>query len=121
MPTASLLCQTSAEASTRGFSSRHVLKLVEDAGEVGFWSADLRKDRLEASVGLYRILGLDPATEMTFGFGPDMIHPDDKAVHGDQIAVLRGGQPITREFRIVRSDRTQRWILHRAEVGVREA
>ncbi|GJD54317.1 Blue-light-activated histidine kinase [Methylobacterium dankookense] len=102
----------------QAFSSRHFLKLVEDTGEVGFWSADLRRDQLSASVGLYRIFGLDPATEMTFGFGLDMIHPDDKAAHGDQIAVLRSGQPISREFRIIRPDRTQRWILHRAEVIV---
>ena len=101
-----------------GFSSRHFLKLVEDTGEVGFWSADLRQDRLRASIGLYRILGLDPSTDVTFGIGLDLIHPDDRAAHGDQFAVLRSGQPISREFRIIRPDRTQRWILHRAEVIV---
>lgn len=96
--------------------SSHFLKLVEDTGEVGFWSADLRRDHLEASLGLYRILGLDPSQAMTFGFGIDMIHPDDRAAHADQIAVLRSGQPIMREFRIIRPDRTTRWLLHRAEV-----
>ena len=104
--------------TTHGFSSRHFLKLIEDSGEVGFWSADLRQDQFSASIGLYRIFGLDPATEMTFGFSLGMIHPDDRAAHGDQFAVLRGGQPIAREFRIIRPDRTQRWILHRAEVIV---
>ncbi|AWB25038.1 PAS domain S-box protein [Methylobacterium currus] len=97
------------------FSSRNFLKLIEDTGKVGFWSSDLRSERLTASPGLYRILGIDPATEMTFGFGLDMIHPDDQAAHRDQIAVLRSGQAISREFRIVRPDRTQRWILHHAE------
>lgn len=118
MPTRSLMRQGPAEGggSTRAFSSRHFLKLVEDTGKVGFWSADLRTERLDASLGLYRILGLDPASEMTFGFGLDMIHPEDQAAHRDQIAVLRSGQPISREFRIVRPDRTQRWILHHAEV-----
>ncbi|GEO99576.1 PAS domain-containing protein [Methylobacterium haplocladii] len=116
MPTRSLMRQQAGSVSPRAFSSKHFLKLVEDTGDVGFWSADLSKDRLEASVGLYRILGLDPTEEMTFGLGLDMIHPDDRAAHGDQIAVLRSGQPITREFRIIRPDRTQRWLLHRAEV-----
>ncbi len=118
MPTRSLMRQVPNEGGggTRPFSSRHFLKLVEDTGKVGFWSADLRTERLEASLGLYRILGLDPASEMTFGFGLDMIHPEDQPAHRDQIAVLRSGQPISREFRIVRPDRTQRWILHHAEV-----
>ncbi|MFF9550754.1 PAS domain-containing protein [Methylobacterium fujisawaense] len=107
---------TEGGGSSRTFSSRHFLKLVEDTGKVGFWSADLRTERLDASLGLYRILGLDPAFEMTFGFGLDMIHPEDQPAHRDQIAVLRSGQPISREFRIVRPDRTQRWILHHAEV-----
>ncbi|KQT81949.1 XRE family transcriptional regulator [Methylobacterium sp. Leaf465] len=100
----------------RAFSSRHFLKLIEDTGKVGFWSADLRREEVDASPGLYRILGLDPASRVTFGFGLDMIHPDDKAAHADQIAVLRNGQPISREFRIIRPDRTQRWLLHHAEV-----
>ncbi|WP_457107675.1 PAS domain-containing protein [Methylobacterium sp. P5_C11] len=119
MPTRTLMRrQGSAEAGAapRPISSRHFLKLIEDTGKVGFWSADLRSERLEASPGLYRILGLDPASDMTFGFGLDMIHPEDQAAHGDQIAVLRSGQPISREFRIVRPDRTQRWVLHHAEV-----
>lgn len=114
---ASSLPSLSAAGSVpRAFSSRHFLKLIEDTGKVGFWSADLRSERLDASLGLYRILGLDPASEVTFCFGLDMIHPDDRAAHGDPIAVLRSGQPISREFRIIRPDRTQRWILHLAEV-----
>ncbi|MCJ2124145.1 PAS domain-containing protein [Methylobacterium sp. J-077] len=117
MPTRPLMQKGEARhAPSHAFSSRHFLKLIEDTGEVGFWSADMRTDRLEASVGLYQILGLDPSQEMTFGFGLDMIHPEDRAAHGDQITVLRSGQPIAREFRIIRPDRTKRWILHRAEV-----
>ena len=117
MPTRSLMRPVPAEgAGPRPVSSRHFLKLIEDTGKVGFWSADLRTERLDASFGLYRILGLDPTSEMTFGFGLDMIHPEDQPAHRDQIAVLRSGQPISREFRIVRPDRTQRWILHHAEV-----
>ncbi len=120
MPTRSLMRQVPTEGggSTRPVSSRHFLKLVEDTGKVGFWSADLRTERLDASIGLYRILGLDPSSEMTFGIGLDMIHPEDQPAHRDQIAVLRSGQPISREFRIIRPDRTQRWILHHAEVIV---
>lgn len=119
MPTRAMMrppAVAEAGVNLRAFSSRHFLRLIEDTGAVGFWSADLRSEQLEASLGLYRILGLDPATEMTFGLGLDMIHPEDQAAHRDQIAVLRSGQPVSREFRIIRPDRTQRWILHHAEV-----
>ncbi|MBZ6416033.1 MULTISPECIES: PAS domain-containing protein [Methylobacterium] len=118
MPTHALMrppATPEANAVPYAFSSRHFLKLIEETGKVGFWSADLRTERLSASLGLYRILGLDPAMELTFGFGLDMIHPEDQATHRDQIAVLRSGQSVSREFRIVRPDRTQRWILHQAE------
>ncbi|CAO4140957.1 histidine kinase [Methylorubrum thiocyanatum] len=112
-----MLPQPMAEPSSgpRAFSSRHFLKLIEDTGKVGFWSADLRSEMMEASSGLYRILGLEPGTEMTFRRGIDMIHPQDQPKHDNQIAVLRSGQSINREFRIIRPDRTQRWILHIAE------
>ncbi|MEL6061430.1 MULTISPECIES: PAS domain-containing protein [unclassified Methylobacterium] len=119
MPTRALMrpeARAAVGVGPRAFSSRHYLKLIEDTGKVGFWSADLGSERLDASPGLYRILGLDPSAEMTFGVGLAMIHPDDRAAHGDQIAVLRSGHPISREFRIIRPDRTQRWLLHQAEV-----
>ncbi|GJD55594.1 PAS domain-containing protein [Methylobacterium dankookense] len=121
MPTRSLmrvrpLSEDAPSLAPRGLSSRHFLKLVEDTGEVGFWSAGPRGDRLEASVGLIRILGLDPAAEIAIDALLDMIHPEDQSAHGDQFALLRSGQPVTREFRVVRPDRTQRWVRHRAEV-----
>jgi len=119
MPTHSLMRPSAVparEIGPRAFSSRHLLKLIEDTGKVGFWSANLQSEHLDASPGFYRIFGLEPATEMTFGFAIDMIHPQDRAAHGDQIAMLRSGQPISREFRIIRPDRTQRWLLHHAEV-----
>ncbi len=118
MPTRSLMRVQAEPVPARGgasrfFSSRNFLKIIEDTGEVGFWSADLRSGALDATPGLYRIFGLEPASELPVGIVLDMIHPDDRAVHGDQFAVLNAGQPINREFRVVRPDRTQRWIQHR--------
>lgn len=123
MPTRSLMrLQADAAASkgsaSRFFSSRNFLKIIEDTGEVGFWSADLRTGQLDATPGLYRILGLEPAADLPAGLLLDMIHPEDQAVHGDQFVVLAGGQPINREFRIIRPDRTQRWLQHRGEVAL---
>ncbi|GJD34389.1 PAS domain-containing protein [Methylobacterium aerolatum] len=123
MPTRTLMRLQADPSSGKGtasrfFSSRNFLKIIEDTGEVGFWSADLRSGHLDATPGLYRILGLEPASELPAALLLDMIHPEDRAVHGDQFAVLSGGQPIHREFRIIRPDRTQRWIQHRGEVAL---
>ncbi len=98
-----------------GISSRHFLKLVEDTAEVGFWSTDLRDERMNASVGLYGILGLHPSVELTFGLFAQMIHPDDRNGQADPLTLLRAGQPVRQTFRIIRPDRTQRWIAGRAE------
>jgi PAS domain-containing protein/DNA-binding XRE family transcriptional regulator len=123
MPTRSLMrlqadVPASKGSASRFFSSRNFLKIIEDTGEVGFWSADLRVGHLDGTPGLYRILGLDPTSDLPMGQMLDLIHPDDQAVHSDQFAVLAGGQPITREFRIIRPDRTQRWVQHRGEVAL---
>ena len=123
MPTRSLMRIQAEPAPPRGgasrfFSSRNFLKIIEDTGEVGFWSADLRSGGLDATPGLYRILGLEPAAELPIGLLIDMIHPEDRAVHGDQFSMLNAGQPINREFRVVRPDRTQRWLQHRGEVAL---
>ena len=120
MPTRSLMWPTGPsrpdEAGRRGISSRHFLKLIEDGGEVGFWSSDIGDDRIRASVGLYRIFGLDPAVDMTFATTRDLMHPADRAAYADLLTLLRAGQAVKREFRIIRPDRTQRWISSRAEV-----
>ncbi len=123
MPTRSLMRLQAEAPSVKGsasrfFSSRNFLKIIEDTGEVGFWSADLRVGHLDATPGLYRILGLEPAADLPVSLFLDMIHPDDRPMHGDQFAMLSGGQPITREFRIIRPDRTQRWLQHRGEVAL---
>ena len=98
MPTRSLMRVPADAAPSRGgasrfFSSRNFLKIIEETGEVGFWSADLRAGSLDATPGLYRILGLEPVTELPIGMLIDMIHPEDRAVHGDQFAMLNAGQP----------------------------
>jgi PAS domain S-box-containing protein len=108
----------SEEATGRGLSSRHFLKLIEDSIEIGLWSAGIDEDRMHGSLGLYRVLGLDPALELTFAVVADMMHPEDRRAHGPLLSLLRSGQAVERDFRIIRPDRTQRWIHSRAEVIV---
>ncbi|WP_449410660.1 PAS domain-containing protein [Methylobacterium komagatae] len=106
------------EAVGRGLSSRHFLKLIEDSIDIGLWSSEINEDRIHGSLGLYRVLGLDPAVDLTFGIVADMMHPEDRRAHGPMLSLLRSGQAIERDFRIIRPDRTQRWVRSRAEVIV---
>ncbi|WP_179784415.1 PAS domain-containing protein [Rhizobium sp. AN6A] len=47
-----------------------------------------------------------------------MIHPDDRAAHGQMYETIRAGYSIEREFRIIRPDGTMRWLQNKAEVIV---
>ncbi|CAA2140074.1 PAS domain-containing protein [Methylobacterium bullatum] len=119
MPARSLMRPSWAATTDKakgGFSSRHFLRLVESSIDIGFWSGDLDGELIEGSIGLYRVFGLDPSIALTFGFAKEMMHPEDRARHADLLPLLRTGQPMQREFRIIRPDQTQRWVLHRVEV-----
>ncbi|PYE24015.1 PAS domain-containing protein [Rhizobium sp. PP-CC-3A-592] len=127
MPTTSLLGDDATGAAfgqeTRGhrlsgISSRHFLKLLEDQGRVGFWSIDFDIGQINGSVGLFRLLGLLPFTRLEFADVIRMIHPADRGANADMMAIIRSGQAIEREFRIIRPDKTLRWIQNRAEALV---
>ncbi|GJE19524.1 PAS domain-containing protein [Methylobacterium marchantiae] len=117
MPTRSQMSPSGrSDGASRRLPSRRLLKLVEDTAEVGFWSADLQGLGINGSNGLHRILGIAPSIELSFGFVEAMMHPDDRAAHTDMLMLLREGKPLKREFRIIRPDRTLRWIASHAEV-----
>ncbi|MBO9101879.1 MULTISPECIES: PAS domain-containing protein [unclassified Rhizobium] len=128
MPTTSLMqccsaSQTDEEGSVgarriSGISSRHFLKLVEDQGQVGFWSWDFETGQITGSFGLYRLLGLQPSVALDFVDLIKIVHPDDRAANSDMQATVQSGQAINREFRIIRPDKTLRWIQNKAEVLV---
>lgn len=117
MPSRSLRSASGrSDGISRRLPSRHLLKLVEDTADVGFWSADLDGLGITGSIGLHRVLGLDPSVELSFGAVEAMMHPDDRAAHTDVLTLLRQGRPLKREFRIIRPDGSQRWIASHAEV-----
>ncbi|MBO9112460.1 MULTISPECIES: PAS domain-containing protein [Rhizobium/Agrobacterium group] len=99
-----------------GVSSTHFLRLVEERGQIGFWMLDFATNRMTLSAGLYRLLGSDRLTPLCWDDLIMMIHPEDRAAQHDIDAILRAGQPINDEFRIVRPDRTVRWLQYKAEV-----
>lgn len=107
--------QQSARPFT-GVSSSHFLKLVEERGQIGFWTLDFATHSMTASAGLFRLLGTDRLTPLCWDNLIKMIHPEDRATQHDIEAILRAGQPVNGEFRIVRPDRTVRWLQYKAEV-----
>jgi PAS domain-containing protein len=96
------------------------LKLAEDRGTMGFWSCDTTSRTCCPSSGLLRLLGLAPTAPFRIAEIADFAHPEDRAQAENIWLMIRSGVPVERRFRIVRADRTVRWIDFRSEVVLDE-
>ncbi|MFN4207309.1 MAG: PAS domain-containing protein [Agrobacterium albertimagni] len=99
-----------------GVSSTHFLKLVEEHGNTGFWTCDLISGQCSCSPGLLRVIGLEQARPFRMIDLIDQVHPEDRTFCEDIWSLIRSGVPVNRNFRIIRGDRTVRWIEFRSEV-----
>ena len=99
-----------------GVSLSAILRLVEEQGKIGFWWHDLATDRFSMSPGAARISGLPATAIRTHESMLNRIHPQDRPFQRDQIGLIKTGQPLRREFRIVRPDGTIRWVSSRIDV-----
>ena len=99
-----------------GVSSTHFLKLVEEHGNTGFWTCDLVTGECSCSMGLLRVIGLEQARPFRMTDLVDQVHPEDRTFCEDIWSLIRSGVPVNRNFRIIRGDRTVRWIEFRSEV-----
>ncbi len=99
-----------------GVSSAHFLKLVEERGTAGFWSCDLLTGQCSCSPGLLRVMGIDSPKLFSLMDLIDQIHPEDRNRCEDIWPLIRSGVPVNRDFRIIRGDRTVRWVRLRSEV-----
>lgn len=99
-----------------GVSSAHFLKLVEDRGTAGFWSCDLATGQCICSPGLLRLIGLDTVKSFSLMHLLDHVHPEDRNTCEDIWPLIRSGVPVNRDFRLVRADRTLRWVGFRSDV-----
>lgn len=106
-------------ATTRrisGVSSAHFLKLVEDRGTTGFWTCDLITGQCTGSPGLLRVMGIEGPHLFGILDLVEQLHPEDRARCEDLWPLIRSGVPVSRQFRIIRGDRTVRWVEFRSEV-----
>lgn len=97
------------------------LKLAEDRGTMGFWSCDSAGGTCFPSSGLLRLLGLEPTAHFRIAEIADFAHPEDRSQAENIWLMIRRGVPVERRFRIVRADRTVRWIDFRSEVVLDDA
>lgn len=96
-------------------SASHMLRLIEDQAQIGVWSIDLRDQSVVLSDGLLRIAGL-PFPSRNSDAVLDLVHPADWNIREEIWAALNSGLSVHRELRIVRPDRTVRWIEVKADV-----
>ncbi|MDV2983799.1 UNVERIFIED_CONTAM: PAS domain-containing protein [Methylobacteriaceae bacterium AG10] len=96
-------------------SSYQLLKLLETTGQVGVWSLNLRTGEATGSAGLAHITGLPPDESLN-GLLDRLIHPEEQMVQGDLLDLLYSGRAIDRTIRILRPDRTVRWIAVKAQI-----
>ena len=102
---------------------RERLALALEAGRMGAFDLDMRRDTLWWSPQMYAIFGVDPAT-----FTPTretviaLVHPDDRAGFLSQRAeAIERRQPLAAELRIVRGDGRPAWIDHRGHTAYDDA
>ena len=107
-----------ADQTDRGLVDAH-LSLALEAGQMGTWEWDLRTNRVVWSSALERIHGLG-AEHGGFGgtfeaFQRD-IHPADRARVLDAISQAVAGREYDLEYRIIRPDRSIRWLEARGRL-----
>lgn len=95
------------------------LREAEALGHVGRWLWDVASGALQWSEEMHRIHGIDPVDfEGTLEAHLATVHPDD--VDGVRAALgtsVEAGRPLDVEYRILRTDGSERWLYVRAEAA----
>jgi PAS domain S-box-containing protein len=117
---ATLAEHAAAEEALRGAASR--LSEAQALAHIGSWEWDMRRDVLDWSEEIYRILGLSPGSQpLTYASYLARIHPEDREyVEGIVARAGADGRPFAHEHRIVRPDGAERIISSRGRVVVED-
>ncbi|HUF85563.1 MAG TPA: SpoIIE family protein phosphatase, partial [Acidimicrobiia bacterium] len=92
------------------------LELALETGGMGAWAADPATGTAQWSESMERLAGLEPgAFGGTIADAVALVHPDDRARVGEQVArTTSGDDPAGLRYRIVRPDGQVRWIDNRS-------
>ncbi|QSI76515.1 PAS domain S-box protein [Niveibacterium microcysteis] len=92
-------------------ASEQRLLLAQEGAHVGLWEWDLASDRMYWSPEFERLYGVAGDGQHTEAEWRALVHPDDLAmVDARRAAHLQQGVPYEAEFRIRRSDGSERWM-----------
>ncbi|MEI7744815.1 MAG: PAS domain-containing protein [Chloroflexota bacterium] len=82
------------------------------AAGAGLWDWDIPTGHLDWTPELFRLFGLDPATDAaTFATWRQVMHPDDTTAAGDRIEeALASRIPLDNTYRVVLPDGEIRWV-----------
>jgi len=90
------------------------LSMALKVGQIGCWERDLRTNRLYKSDQIRQIYGLSETdTIVDFPTWLEVIHPDDREPFLQTMQQTCNGAAATCEFRILRRDGQERWLLSR--------
>ncbi|MEP7203321.1 MAG: EAL domain-containing protein [Ilumatobacteraceae bacterium] len=105
---------------------RRRLAAAQASAKLGSFEVDLRTGGVARSDEMCRIMGLDPTSDASAGFGLKNIHPDDhdqlRQLLAEAAALTDEGEPAAGRndgeltYRIVRPDGEVRWVLSQATV-----
>ena len=88
------------------------LKLALDAARLGDWGWDARTDMTTMSETAARIFGIPPGPYMTWTDMRDLLHPDDREHTKASVEeALAAHTDYDIEYRVIRSDNSQVWVL----------
>ncbi|HEX5327229.1 MAG TPA: PAS domain S-box protein, partial [Acetobacteraceae bacterium] len=94
-------------------ASEEHLRLAQEAGGIGTWEWDLASGAMQWSAQMFRVLGLQPASDTDLQ--PALltaVHPDDRAHAAAQLGAFRHrAGPLRMEVRVVWPDGATRWIV----------
>jgi DNA-binding Xre family transcriptional regulator len=99
------------------FSSRSLLLIAEEMGQLGVWSHNVSTQKSFWSPGIHRMLGTDSATD-----APSLdtflrnTHPDDSKKLADAYELSTQGVVSEQKFRVIHPNGSLRWLTSRAEV-----
>jgi PAS domain S-box-containing protein len=100
-------------ALTERETSEERFRLAQDVGGIGSWAWDIAADEGHVSDSYKRMHGLEHiAGPLRFAQVTSVIHPDDRAAYVQRVSEgIRRREASTLEYRVIREDRTVRWIM----------
>jgi PAS domain-containing protein len=90
--------------------------MIEDHGDVGFWTRDFEARTNVYSVGASRLLGIGFDMPVENICLTELLHPDDRSMHEEAQSNLKRGQSMNIDVRLARPDGSVKWLNLRAGV-----